>query len=156
MGSPSVNNYSAGRRAPLLDRRARGADSALAADRPLVGHQEWLEDPRFATPLDRAMNAAELVAVADEAFATKTLDEWAPLFDAEPDMFWARVQDPFEVVNDPTLRDAGGIVDVPDEYGTTPMIATPVDFHGRPWSAARAWPPSRRAHRRGAARRSGR
>ena len=49
-------------------------------------------------------------------------------------MFWARVQDPFEVVNDPTLRDAGGIVEVPDEYGTTPMIATPVDFHGTPWA----------------------
>ena len=44
------------------------------------------------------------------------------------------VQDPFEVVNDPVLRDAGGIVDVPDEFGTTPMIATPVDFHGTPWS----------------------
>jgi crotonobetainyl-CoA:carnitine CoA-transferase CaiB-like acyl-CoA transferase len=49
-------------------------------------------------------------------------------------MFWSRVQDPFEVVNDPTLRAAGGIVDVPDGVATTPMIATPVDFHGTPWS----------------------
>ena len=85
-------------------------------------------------PLDRALHAAELIALLDEAWATKTLDEWAPLFDAEPDMFWSRVQDPFEVVNDPTLRAAGGIVDVPDGVATTPMIATPVDFHGTPWT----------------------
>jgi crotonobetainyl-CoA:carnitine CoA-transferase CaiB-like acyl-CoA transferase len=84
--------------------------------------------------MERALNAAELIALLDDAWATKTLDEWKPLFDAEPDMFWSPVQDPFEVVNDPTLRDAGGIVDVPDGVGTTPMIATPVDFHGTPWS----------------------
>ena len=63
------------------------------------------------------MHADELIALLDEAFATKTLDEWAPLFDAEPDMFWSRVQDPFEVVNDPALRAAGGIVEVPDGVG---------------------------------------
>ena len=49
-------------------------------------------------------------------------------------MFWSRVQDPYEVVNDPTLRDAGGIVEVPDGVATMPMIATPVDFHGTPWT----------------------
>ena len=49
-------------------------------------------------------------------------------------MFWSRVQDPFEVVNDPALRAAGGIVEVPDGVATMPMIATPVDFHGTPWS----------------------
>ena len=133
MPSPSVNNYSAGcgRHFWIV---------GLDGDRHwpplvrLVGHPEWLDDPRFATPLDRAMHAEELIALLDEAFATKTLDEWAPLFDAEPDMFWSRVQDPFEVVNDPALRAAGGIVEVPDGVATMPMIATPVDFHGTPWS----------------------
>ena len=133
MGSPSVNNYSAGDGRHFWIVGLDGARHWPPIAR-IVGHPEWIEDPRFLTPLDRATNAAELVALLDEAFATKTLDEWAVLFDAAPDMFWARVQDPFEVVNDPTLRDAGGIVDVPDEYGTTPMIATPVDFHGTPWS----------------------
>jgi crotonobetainyl-CoA:carnitine CoA-transferase CaiB-like acyl-CoA transferase len=133
MPSPSVNNYSAGcgRHFWIV---------GLDGDRHwpplvrLVDHPEWLADPRFATPLDRALHAEELIALLDEAFATKTLDEWAPLFDAEPDMFWSRVQDPFEVVNDPALRAAGGIVDVPDGVATMPMIATPVDFHGTPWS----------------------
>ena len=40
-------------RSPLLDRRPRGRPP-LAAARPPVGHPEWIDDPRFATPLDRA------------------------------------------------------------------------------------------------------
>jgi len=133
MLSPSVNNYSAGCGRHFWIVGLQG-DRHWPPIARLCGHPEWLEDPRFLTAVDRAANAPELIALMDDAFATKTLDEWEPLFDAEPDMFWARVQDPFEVVNDPTLRDAGGIVDVPDGVATTPMIATPVDFHGTPWS----------------------
>ena len=62
-------------------------------------------------------------------------------------MFWARVQDPFEVVNDPQLRAAGGIVDVPDGVGTTPMIATPGRLPRHPVVAPRHGPDARRAHR---------
>lgn len=133
MASPSVNNYSAGdgRHFWIVGLEGDRHWPPLAR---IVGHPEWIDDPRFATAVDRAANCTELIALLDAEFATKTLDEWAPLFDAEPDMFWSRVQDPFEVVNDPTLRAAGGIVEVPDEYGTTPMIATPVDFHGTPWT----------------------
>jgi crotonobetainyl-CoA:carnitine CoA-transferase CaiB-like acyl-CoA transferase len=133
MGSPSINNYAAGdgRHFWIVGLEGERHWPPIAR---LAGHTEWLDDPRFRTPLDRARNAAELTALLDEAFATKPLDEWAPLFDAEPDMFWSRVQDPYEVVNDPTLHAAGGIVDVPDGVATMPMIATPVDFHGTPWS----------------------
>ena len=147
MASPSVNNYRAGcgRHFWIVGLDGERHWPPIAR---LAGHPEWIDDPRFATPLDRAMHAAELITLLDEAFATKTLDEWAPLFDAEPDMFWSRVQDPFEVVNDPTLRDAGGIVDVPDGVATTPMIATPVDFYGTPWAPRGLAPAARRAHRR--------
>ena len=92
-------------------------------------------------PLDRAMHAAELIALLDEAFATKTLDEWAPLFDAEPDMFWSRSR-------------------TRSRSSTTRRCATPAassrsptgrhdadDRHARSTSTARrgrpaAWPPS--------------
>ena len=133
MGSPSINNYRAGcgRHFWVVGLEGDRHWPPLAR---LAGHPEWLDDPRFATALDRARNATQLTALLDAAWATRTLDEWAPLFDAEPDMFWSRVQDPYEVVNDPTLRDAGGIVEVPDGVATMPMIATPVDFHGTPWS----------------------
>ena len=33
---------------------------------------------------------------------------------------------------DPQLQHAGGLIEVPDEYGTTTMIASPADFHGTP------------------------
>lgn len=132
MMNPSVNNYTArdGRRFWIV---------GLEGDRhwpPLarcVGRPEWIEDPRFATALQRAINHRELIAALDEAFATKDLDEWADVFATEPDMFWSPVCSPEEILNDPQLAAAGGLVEVPDEYGTTTMIASPADFHGTPW-----------------------
>lgn len=132
MMNPSVNNYTArdGRRFWIV---------GLEGDRhwpPLarcVGRPEWIDDPRFATALQRAINHRELIAALDEVFATKDLDDWADAFAAEPDMFWSPVCSPEEILNDPQLAAAGGLVEVPDEYGTTTMIASPADFHGTPW-----------------------
>lgn len=132
MMNPSVNNYTArdGRRFWIV---------GLEGDRhwpPLarcVGRPEWIDDPRFVTALQRAINHRELIALLDEEFATKDLDEWADVFATEPDMFWSPVCSPEEILNDPQLAAAGGLVEVPDEYGTTTMIASPADFHGTPW-----------------------
>jgi crotonobetainyl-CoA:carnitine CoA-transferase CaiB-like acyl-CoA transferase len=99
-----------------------------------VGHPEWIEDARFAAPGDRAANAAELIAQLDAIFATKTREEWGAIFDAEHDMWWAPVQSIDEVVNDPQVHAAGGIVDVPDGEATSPFPATPADFGDTPWS----------------------
>ncbi len=140
MGNPAVNNYTAGdgRRLWIVGLEGPRHWPPLAR---CVGHPEWIDDERFATPLARATNAAELIGLLDEAFARKTLDEWAAIFATEPDMFWAPVQEPDEVIADPQLRAAGGLVEVPDEWGTTTMIATPADFHGTPggprWVAPR-------------------
>lgn len=133
MPSPTANNYTAGdgRRFWIV---------GLVGDRhwpPLarvVGHPEWLDDERFATARARAENCVPLRELLDAEFAGKSLDEWREIFAGEPDMFWAPVQDPHDVVNDPVLRDIGGIIDVPDGPGVTPMIATPVDFGGNPLS----------------------
>ena len=132
MGNPALNNYttSDGRRFWIV---------GLEGDRhwpPLaraVGHPEWLTDPRFATARDRAQNARELIALLDAEFATRTLDEWSGVFATEPDFFWAPLNGPDEILADPQLRYAGGLVDVPDEQGTTTMIASPADFGGTPW-----------------------
>jgi crotonobetainyl-CoA:carnitine CoA-transferase CaiB-like acyl-CoA transferase len=99
-----------------------------------VGHPEWLEDERFSTPAGRAQNARELIALLDEEFSKMTLDEWAEVFATEPDFFWAPVNGPDEILADPQLRHAGGLVEVPDEFGTTTMIASPADFYGTPWA----------------------
>jgi crotonobetainyl-CoA:carnitine CoA-transferase CaiB-like acyl-CoA transferase len=41
-----------------------------------LGHEEWLEDPRFATPADRFANTAILVSWLDEIFAGDTWEHW--------------------------------------------------------------------------------
>ena len=97
-----------------------------------VGHEQWMEDERFATLMDRAVNAADLVGEIEAVLAEKTLDEWAPIFDRE-DVWWAPVQTIEEVVADPVMEAAGAWVDVPTPEGPVRMVASPVDFHGTPW-----------------------
>ncbi len=131
MGNPAINNYTAGdgRRFWIV---------GLEGDRhwpPLaraVGHEDWLTDERFSTPRARFANARELIAELDAIFATKSLDEWAEVFEQEPDFFWSPVNTVDDLLADPQFHAAGGVVDVPDEEGSMTMVATPADFHGTP------------------------
>lgn len=133
MGNPAMNNYTAGdgRRFWLV---------GLEPDRhwaPLVrtvGRPEWLDDEHYSTPRARRHNAAELVAELDEIFATRTLDEWAEIFATEPELFWAPIQSPDDLLADPQFTAAGGLVEVPDGATTSTMVATPVDFSGTVWA----------------------
>jgi crotonobetainyl-CoA:carnitine CoA-transferase CaiB-like acyl-CoA transferase len=51
-----------------------------ARDWPLlarcVGHPEWLDDPRFATPMERFANGAVLVGLLEEIFGGDTWEAW--------------------------------------------------------------------------------
>ncbi|OBH93231.1 CaiB/BaiF CoA-transferase family protein [Mycobacterium sp. E2733] len=139
MGNPCMNNYATadGRRFWIV---------GLEGDRhwpPLcraVGHPEWLTDPRFCDAYARFVNSTELIAELDAIFATRTLDEWAQAFAAEPDFFWSPVNSLEDVVADEQFHAAGGIVDVPDGESSVPMVATPADFHGTPWAPRSAAP----------------
>lgn len=129
--SPTVNNYrsSDGRSFWVVGIEGDRHWPPLAR---VAGHPEWIDDPRFATARDRAINHKELTPLLDAVFATKTFDEWAAIFDTEPDMFWAPVNSPEEILNDPQLAHAGGFIEVPNGSGTTTMINSPADFHGSP------------------------
>jgi crotonobetainyl-CoA:carnitine CoA-transferase CaiB-like acyl-CoA transferase len=131
MMNPSVNNYQAGDGKWFWVVGLEGERHWPPLAR-VAGHPEWIDDPRFVTPLQRAINHKELIALLDEAFSGKSLDEWADVFATEPDMFWSPVNSAEEVLADPQLQHAGGLIEVPDEYGTTTMIASPADFHGTP------------------------
>jgi len=72
--------------------------------------------------------------------ATQPLDEWAKVFAAEPDFFWAPINSIEDVIADEQFHAAGGVVYVPDDDSTVPMIATPADFHGTPWEPRSAAP----------------
>ncbi|WP_445167524.1 CaiB/BaiF CoA transferase family protein [Mycolicibacterium sp. Dal123E01] len=139
MFNPCMNNYLAsdGRRFWIVGLEADRHWPSLCR---AVGHPEWLSDNRFTTARDRAINSRELIATLDEIFATKTLDEWAQAFDAEPDLFWSPVNSMEDVLGDEQFHAAGGLVDVPDDGGSLPMVATPADFHGTPWAPRSAAP----------------
>ncbi|BBY78067.1 alpha-methylacyl-CoA racemase [Mycolicibacterium parafortuitum] len=132
MGNPCMNNYTAGdgRRFWLVGLQGERHWPALCA---AVQRTDWLADDRFATGRARAANAQTLIAELDEIFATRTLDEWAEVFAAHPDVFWAPINSMEDVLADEQFHAAGGIVYVPDdEAGSVPMVATPADFHGTP------------------------
>ncbi len=139
MGNPCMNNYATGD-------GQRFWIVGLEADRhwpPLcraVGHPEWVDDPRFIDARARAVNGVELIAELDRIFATRSLDEWAEVFEGEPDFFWSPVNSIEDVVADEQFHAAGGIVEVPAGEFTISMVATPADFHGTPWAPRSAAP----------------
>ena len=45
----------------------------------VLGLEELIDDPRFATTDDREDHRAELVSILDKVFVTKTTEEWLPL-----------------------------------------------------------------------------
>jgi crotonobetainyl-CoA:carnitine CoA-transferase CaiB-like acyl-CoA transferase len=133
MGNPCINNYAdkEGRWFWIVGLEAERHWPPLAR---VVGHAEWIDDPRFATVKARAENAAVLIAELDAIFATRTREEWAEIFAGEEDLWWAPVQTTEEVLADPQVHAAGGLVAVPDGEGTTLLPATPCDFGGTPWA----------------------
>jgi crotonobetainyl-CoA:carnitine CoA-transferase CaiB-like acyl-CoA transferase len=129
MYSPVLNNYTAGDGRAFWIVGLEG-DRHWPALARAVGHPEWLSDERFATGRGRAVNAGELIGLLDEIFATKSLDEVAEAFAAEPELFWSPVNSIDDLVADEQFHAAKGVVQVPDEQSSVPMVATPVDFEG--------------------------
>jgi crotonobetainyl-CoA:carnitine CoA-transferase CaiB-like acyl-CoA transferase len=105
-----------------------------------IDRTEWATDERYSTLASRFANSAALVRELGAVFSTRTLEEWADVFDRE-DVWWAPVRYAHEVVDDPQARAAGGFVTVPlDGDRRVDMVATPIDFLGTPWVARGAAP----------------
>jgi crotonobetainyl-CoA:carnitine CoA-transferase CaiB-like acyl-CoA transferase len=105
-----------------------------------IERTEWAADERYATLASRFENRAALVRDLGAVFSTRTLQEWADVFDRE-DVWWAPVRHAHEVVTDPQAHAAGGFVTVPlDGERQIDMVATPIDFLGTPWAPRGAAP----------------
>jgi len=93
-----------------------------------VGLEHLIEDERFGSLRDRRKNGVELIALLDEAFAKKTLDEWKPILDAAG-LIWSPVQTFEQAFEDPQMHAAGVYVDMPKADGTSyKNIASPIRF----------------------------
>jgi crotonobetainyl-CoA:carnitine CoA-transferase CaiB-like acyl-CoA transferase len=131
--NPMITGYAAGdgKRFWLLGLQGDRLwpDLLRAVDKP-----EWATDERYESMEARFANSPQLVVELGEIFATKPMDAWAAIFDAE-NVWWAPVQHAHELVDDPQARAGGGFVAVPIDGGEPlDMVATPIDFMGTPWS----------------------
>jgi crotonobetainyl-CoA:carnitine CoA-transferase CaiB-like acyl-CoA transferase len=97
-----------------------------AIERPELG-----DDPRFVDLFARVVNAAALVELLDDVFATRSAAEWAEVFDREG-VWWAPVQAVDELVHDPQAAAAGCFIGSGEDDHR--VVATPVDFGTTRWS----------------------
>jgi len=102
--------------------------------------EEWLDDPRYATPEARAANNVELIKELDAIFATRTLAEWEEeLFHLEG--VWAPLKSPEEVIADAQALENGFVTPVSFADGGSYLTgASPAQFDGRPIGEMRAAP----------------
>ncbi len=97
-----------------------------------LGHPEWKDDESFKDFGGRRKNSRELTHLLNEAVASRTRTEWAPIFDRHQ-LIWAPVQTEAEVMNDAQAEAVGAFVDI--EHPNIPgcrVINSPVDFGSEP------------------------
>ena len=111
-----------------------------------LDRKDLKDDPRFATAVARRENATLLMPILDAELARRPLDEWLARFDA-CGMWWAPVQTPGELVEDPQAHAAGVFVDVPESDGTPAhkSVASPLRFSSADTTPT-AGPPALGAH----------
>jgi crotonobetainyl-CoA:carnitine CoA-transferase CaiB-like acyl-CoA transferase len=94
---------------------------------------EGLErDPRFESHAAREENAAELISVLDQRFATETRDEWVKRL-GQRALIWEPVKDYAEVAADPQMTANEYITDFDHPvYGLVKEVGTPVKLSTTP------------------------
>jgi len=97
-----------------------------------LGRDDLRVDARFATALIRFQHCRELIAILDPIFASRPLDEWARILDAE-DCYWGRVQTVAEVADDPQAAALGTFADaaLPDGRPLR-VVRSPIGFGATP------------------------
>ncbi|MEM6660928.1 MAG: CoA transferase [Pseudomonadota bacterium] len=91
-----------------------------------IGREDLLQDPRFATSTARRQNAAELMAILDQTFASADWPTWQARL-TEHGVTFGTVARNADMPEDKQLRHAGAVVD--DHLGR-PMIGSPVFVGG--------------------------
>ena len=93
-----------------------------------LGIEQLEHDPRFETTERRAENCRELISVIEGIIATKTSEEWAPIFDRYG-LFWAHVHTAKSAIEDPQTEANQFVIQVEHaELGKLRMVNSPVNF----------------------------
>lgn len=102
-----------------------------------INRPELLEDERFGDGMSRFMNSAALVAILDEVFGARTLDEWRITLDTMEGP-WAPMQKPEELHDDPQAVANGYLPTVTIDEEEVRLVASPVQFDEQPIECVRS------------------
>lgn len=113
------------RYAPAADPEGRVFWAAFcrALDRPAL-----VNDPRFATTVDRQKNRQELTPILNQIFTTRTYDDWEKRL-KENNLMFGPIQSPEDVIKDPQALANDFFVEIDQpEMGRMKMINMPIKF----------------------------
>lgn len=106
----------------------------------VLGHPEWLDDPRFNTPDIRLTNRRELEALINQILSSDTRSVWAGRFE-EAQVPCGPVQTVGEALDHEQTSSVRMVVDVPSpDGGTMRALGSPVLFGGTSYIAERPAP----------------
>jgi len=95
-----------------------------------VGHPEWLEDARFATPASRRQHREELSALMDAAFGTQPTQHWMDRLAGEFPI--APVLDMAQALDNPYVHRTGMLQHLPHPANPGQrVVANPVRVDGQ-------------------------
>ena len=99
-----------------------------------LGMEHLEHDPKFETAEKRVENCKELVSIIEGIIATKTAEEWGPIFDKH-ELVWANVHTIKGAIEDPQTAANQFVVDAEHpELGKIRMVNSPVTFGYTPSS----------------------
>jgi len=108
--------------------------------RPILGLEEMLDDPRYATNAARVQNRETLIQKLQEVFLTKTYEEWEALLLAQGIPMGA-INTIDQVVNHPQVQARGMIVESEHPVaGTVKIVGVPVKLSETPGSVREPTP----------------
>jgi crotonobetainyl-CoA:carnitine CoA-transferase CaiB-like acyl-CoA transferase len=98
-----------------------------------VERDDLAVDERFSSARDRMRHCEALIAELDVTFATRTMAEWIPRFDAH-DVWWAPINTPRSLLEDEQAIASGAFIDMTPRGGDAPFraVASPIDFDDAP------------------------
>ena len=104
-----------------------------------------VEDPRFATAKGRRQSYEEVIRTLDEAFATKTLQEWVDHFEEQglgkAGFAYSPIFDYSDVLSDPQAMENGYVVNFDHPTaGQVKFVGQPVQYSATPGSIKCAAP----------------
>ena len=109
------------------------SDRDLAPFCRVMDLEHLLDDPRFVDVQARAKNAAALVEILDERFATESRETWEKRLGQNPDLIYDRIQRVGDLPSDPAVLANGYLVDVDHpRYGRQKMVAPPANLSKTP------------------------